>query len=178
MKKGYKKCTCCGEPFDYENLGFTAEIGDDAGKPVCENCWSDDGSDPVATIIWNSQGDRDEFWLGNYSLHGEWDESMRPEVWEYARLVNWQGSGGYRGSYQGKAIAGWVNVIDDWFGTIDGANVEDDLAKFHKKWQEQKETPEFDMIVAFPRTSNVCACGIEVYVREADVDQFKNWLDS
>ena len=179
MKKGYRKCISCGKSFDYESFGFTAEIGDDAGKPVCDECWGDDGGgNGVATIIFSTGGDRDEFFLGNYSLHGEYDESVRPEVWEYARSVKWIASGGYRGNYQGKAPEGWENVIDSWFGTMDAYNVDGDLAKFHEKWENEKKTPDIDVIVGFPRTSNVFSCGIEIYVREGEKDQFLAWLDS
>jgi len=179
MKKGYRKCISCEKSFDYESFGFTAEMGENAGKPVCDECWNDDGGgDAVATIIFSSQGDRDTFHLGSYSLHGEYDESMRPEVWEYARNVKWIASSVYRGSYQGKAPDGWKNVLDSWFGTIDGHNVDGDLEKFQEKWENEKKTPDFDLIVGFPRTSNVCSCGIEIYVKTGDKKQFLAWLNS
>jgi hypothetical protein len=177
MKKGYRKCVCCGNPFDYESFGWAAELGDDEGKPLCDDCYSGDSDDANVVTYYDSYGGVATSHVGTYAVHGEFDESELPELFEYARSLTWCGVG-WRGSYNGKAPDGWANVIDDWFGTIDGYNIDGDLEKLRAKVEDEGDHPDFPMIIAFPRTSNVCACGIEVYVKEKDKAKFKTWIEN
>jgi len=176
MTKGFKKCTSCEKFFDAESFGMSADRGENEGKIICDECFSQDGEEPIANVVYCKDEEREDCTVGENTIQTENDESVRPELWEYARSIIWKSDGGYRGFYEGKTPEGWKKMIDSWFCGFDGHNIEGVLAKFQKSFDSDKKTPDFDMIVSFPRTSNCFSTGIEVFVPEVNKKDFYKWI--
>ena len=147
----------------------------------CWPCIEYDQSEPKATAALCTGGEQYHFRIGQYGItecgDGEvpgalFEEVVRP----YAKSLVWHSTDPWRGYYESHFSDRWTKVIDDWFG-IDGYNVTGKLGRFHQKYKTEKTMPNCDLLVAFPRTSNVCTCGIEVYVRLEDMSIFQAWLE-
>ena len=183
MKK--VKCLVCDQVLNCREEGYLVEIGSHKGKLVCDDCWFDDLAEPIATVILAKDGERYTGKVGNYGFEAEdycgigSGSDFYRLVSEYADSVKWHASDAWRGYYEGKLDGLWTKVLDSWFGTIDAFFHEDDLLdRFHQRWEQGEETPPFDVFVAFPRTSNVCSCGIDVYVPKGKEEEFTKWVKS
>ena len=177
-KKGQRKCFGCGRFFDFESFGFFADAGtEDDGKPICDICYGDDHAEPRATLLfWDGDEDTEKGSIGHYSINAEYFEEL---AYAYALRFGWHSTDGWRGYFGGKDFEDWVKVLDSWFGTIGGHTHGDtELENFHRRWETEKARPDFPVFVAFPLTSNVCSCGIEVYVKKENKEDFAKWLES
>lgn len=183
MTKGQRKCVSCGKFFDFEAFGFFGEVANEyEGKPICDTCRADDFNEPLASVVLASDNEKYTGRIGYYGVEVEdfsgygsgthFDNLVR----DFANLLKWHASGAWRGSYQGEAPTGWERVIDSWFGSVDGHFPETAVKKFHDKWEVEQDLPDFEIFVAFPRTSNVCSTGIEVYVPTGRETDFNKWL--
>lgn len=175
-KAGYKKCISCENFFDFESFGFTVERGDDEGRAICDSCYSDDGSDPLGTLVLvKPDGDKYEAWLGSYALHGDtWGAEV---LEEYAETIVWTSSDAWRGHYDGKAPRGWTRVIDSWFCGFDGHNMNDDMWTLERRLKDNEwDGLPCDILFGFLRTSNVFSTGLEVYIPSSHEEAFKEWL--
>ena len=168
------ECDCCGEVITDEI--HTGELNDD---PLCEECYYHDTAEPAAVLVDCDDGDRWTLRVGSYCI--EWDDGERVDpdsdepVMQLAKSIHWTSTDPWRGYYAFNTPEGWTNVIADWCG-IDGFNLDGDLGDFHEKWQVEKDTPPFHMIVAFPRGSNVCSIIIDIFVEEGNEEAFATWL--
>jgi hypothetical protein len=148
---------------------------------ICGPCLEYEESEPKAVVVLHAE-DKFTFRIGEHAIVETGDDGISEELFDevirpYAIGLSWMPTDAWRGAYIGKFKDGWTKVIDDWFGTIDGHNCDrGDLGKFYELYEVRKEVPEFLLLVCFPRTSNVCACGIECFARKEDVARFKVWL--
>lgn len=161
-------CPVCEEYFNPEQGGTIATLGEHQGWLICERCESSDRSEgtPVYHV---TGGSVDDFVIGSYAVHGEYDESQAGPVYEYAKSIHRVATDAWRGYYTGHAPEGWINVLDDTFSN-DGVIMGDHTDAFRQVWNKAKRAGDFpedlEMLVCFPLTSNVCTCGIEVYLRD------------
>jgi len=148
----------------------------------CYPCLEYDLVEPKATVTLYSAQQDYHFIIGEYLVEEQGDEQLSGELFEqvirpYAQQLIWHSTDPWRGYYGANFNTTWTKVIDSWFCPLDGHNIGDnDLGKFHELYETQKVIPDCNLLVAFPRTSNVFACGIEVYVPNAFIDTFKQWL--
>ena len=191
------RCICCGattaqvlEQYDkyaviegqYLDKGGERVTAIEKEGWICWPCLEMEEVEPKATVFLHANDERYGFRVGSYAIIETGDDEVPGDLFEkvirpYAERLNWHPSDPWRGAYIGSINSGWQKVIDDWFGTMDGHNIGDnDLGKFYEKYEKQKEVPDFSMLVCFPRTSNCCSCGIEVYTPEVFVDSFKEWI--
>lgn len=186
MNKGSRKCVSCDKFFKIEEEGHIVDIQNDYhGKAICEGCYFDDLAEPIATVVLVKDGERYTGKVGHYGFEAEdyygigSGSDFYRLVSEYADSVKWHASDAWRGHYEGKLNGLWIGVLDSWFGTVDGYFHRDALLeKFHQKWEEQEETPPFDLFVAFPRTSNLFSCGIDISIPAGKGREFTRWLNS
>lgn len=153
---------------------------------MCWPCLEMEEMEPQAVLLLYVSEDAGECWQYKFRIGShvitEDEEGLAGDMFEsvvraYAQKLSWRYRDAWRGAYIGDFDGEWVKVIDDWFGTIDGHNCDrGDLGKFYDAHEVTKKPVDFPMLVAFPRTSNVCSCGIEVYVKKEDVNLFKRWL--
>ena len=68
-------------------------------------------------------------------------------------------------------------MIDGWFCGVDGHMSNNDIERFHQRWEVEKDYPEFEMVAVFPRTSNVLTCGLEVFVHTEDLWKYAQWIN-
>ena len=156
---------------------------------MCGACLEYEEAEPAAVVILHgAHGENPDdyhkhiFKIGSHVIINTSDDEMQGDLFEevvkpYVLNLNWHPIAPWRGHYAGKPKDIWVEVIDDWFGTVDGHNCDrGDLGRFYKLYEQQKQMPGFPMMVCFPRTSNVCACGISVFVPRDFLESFKRWL--
>jgi hypothetical protein len=148
---------------------------------ICGPCLEYEEAEPKAVVILHAD-EKFIFHIGQYAIVETGDDEIPRDLFEevvkpYAMSLSWKPTDAWRGAYIGRFKDGWAKVIDDWFGTIDGHNCDrGDLGKFYDLYEVRKDVPEFPLLVSFPRTSNVCACGIECFTRAEDIAKFKSWL--
>lgn len=192
------RCMCCQET--------VAQIRgrDERGYAILDGQWVEEGGDYISAlkdsgwlcswcmeqeheygnrIVYCEDGERSQFLIGEYIIQDLDDSNISGYIFDnvilpYAQGLTYHHTDAWRGHYDGTAFnSSWTKVLDGWFGTIDGHNVGDnDLGKFHEQFQVNQSLPDCPMLVAFPRTSNICACGIEVYVPKPKVGVFEEWL--
>ena len=168
------KCLACEETITkVEKENWDAVEAKDGW--IHQGCRDDDLAEPAVQAFYSEGGEDIIGVKGSYCTD---IYDYAPELEEYLDSVNWKSSDGWHGCYEGKAPQGWENVIDTWFCGFDGHNIEGLTEKFHEKWSENKERPEFPLIVAFPRTSNLFSTGLEVYVPTDNVEDFTAWLEA
>ena len=165
--KDQLKCISCDEVIDNEDNMMTSERGDSEGEPVCDDCFYN--STPFASAARNAEG--------SYHVTEFYNTAICEDtaIAEYFESVKWHSSDGWRGYYEGDAPSGYKQMVDGWFGTVDGHFPQDSIERFHEVWESGiLEELGVDMFMAAPITSNVFACGIEVYVSNDNIDLFKS----
>jgi len=90
---------------------------------------------------------------------------------------HWVPTDPWRGHYECPIPEGWARVIDGWFCGVDGHMSNNDIERFHQRWEVEKDYPEFEMVAVFPRTSNVLTCGLEVFVHTEDLWKYAQWIN-
>jgi len=148
---------------------------------ICHPCLELDEVEPAATIVLHSEGQKFVFAIGKYAIfergEDEIDGSLFEQIRAFAKKLTWHSTDAWRGYYTADFDTNWVRVIDDWYGTIDGHNCDrGDFGRFYTKYEIEKTVPDCQLLVCHCRTSNVCSCGIEVYVPKTNLDTFKEWL--
>lgn len=175
------ECDCCGE----EETGhpYYGELGEQEENPLCETCYYQDTAEPAAIVI-DCPGDDDRFKLrvGSYRIEwddGEWVDPNDPDpVIQLAKSIRWVSTDPWRGYYDFGDLDGFYRAIDTWFCGFDGTNVDGDLALFHQRWDVDKDNPPFQIVVAFPRGSNVMTSIITVWVPLDREEEWRAWLES
>tara|TARA_Y100000034_G_scaffold64814_1_gene78450 strand:- start:134 stop:667 length:534 start_codon:yes stop_codon:yes gene_type:complete len=161
------KCISCEEIIDIES-GCSADRGEHKGEPLCENCYCDDMGEPIVTA---SRGkDKQTYYCGNYTSDADYEDNA---IAEYFDSVKWHSCDAWRGYYKGEAPAGYEQMVDSWFGSVDGYFPDDIVGRFHEAY-ESGELDGIEYFAAFPRTSNVFSSGIEVYIHNQQVDESKS----
>jgi hypothetical protein len=189
------KCASCGEVIkdvcdkysEYKN--YLEEYGDYPenykSEKICPVCEHDDLLEPIGTIVrYDCKNLQEVTKFGHYLIqYGGCgivkldDKCLDDFVREYIKNCVWKSTDGWRGYYRSKVGGEWVKVLDTWFGSIDGYfHGDSHLEKFHKLLEFDENLPDFELYVCYPRTSNVCSCCIEVYVRKDDIEQYKDWI--
>lgn len=167
-------CAYCEKKIKREDA-YPIEFKKGRLRWLCEGCYSDDFAEPIAIVVIYENGERiNKGIIGNYNYYAE-DWSHEDLISEYGHKLLWKSTDSWRGYYQGK-LRGFTCVIDSWFGSVDGYFPDEDVENFHRKIEIEQDYPEFLMVVAFPRTSNVCSCGIEVWVEKGKKREFERWL--
>lgn len=161
------KCICCDEVI--EDVQNWATRGEHEGEPLCDDCAYE--SMDVASAIRDSDY---VYYCGEYTdtVYGE-DEAIS----EYFSSLEWHSTDGWRGYYYGSAPTDYTRMVNSWFGTVDGYFPDSTVELFHDKY-EAGEFDGLDFFIACPRTSNVLSSGIEVFVHNDSVEEFKNILKS
>lgn len=175
------KCSNCGDEISGESDDTTGEneYYDYDGNQICESCDNDDLNN---SIVLYDEGVKIDVWRFG-SCHvaadsGDYDEDCFQDkvVACFVRGTKWVSSDAWRGHYELPVPAGYIRVLDSWFGSLAGYFPDEHTAKFHEKIEVEKCLPQFPLYVVFPRTSNCCSCGIEVYVRKTDTEKYYQWL--
>jgi len=178
-----------GEWIECDGSGRYTAIDKTKQGWMCGPCVEYEEAEPRCVVVLYGEHGEDpddyekfQFKIGEYAIIETGDDEIPCDLFEkiikpYAQSLNWHPSDPWRGHYADNWGDGWVKVIDDWFSTIDGHNCNSgDLGKFYKLYERQKQIPNFSMMVCFPRTSNVCACGISVFVPKIFLESFKKWI--
>ena len=170
-------CANCGKKVNEAEAYPVIFKRDKAGQDwICEECYSDDVNSCIATAVIVEGGEKVNFArIGNYAYECDYDE-YEDLIEEYGKRLKWCSTDSWRGFFTGQPDS-LVKVLDSWFG-IDGHWGSPEVGKFHRKFEIEEDLPEFVMLVTFPRTSNVCACAIEVWVEKEHIEDFRRWLES
>jgi hypothetical protein len=192
--KEYGYCTSCDKRhrvyFDRDEYEY-ANIGTHEGRLMCGEARNYDReyATPVCHI---KDGDRYSYHSGHDLLENDegLDMSQMPKALvEYCRTLHYVRTDGWRGYHAGRAPQGWVSAIDTWFCPQDGHNLDGPADLFQKAWAKAADDrwnewdmgeafKDLEMIVGFPRTSNVFSVGLEVYIRDNDEQRslFARWI--
>jgi hypothetical protein len=178
-------CVSCEKQLDLdEDPCYFVAFGEQKDEPVCEGCYCDDIATPNAVVVRVTEGNRESWRVGSYNIESSEDGEGffdwgpvddKDPLTVYMLGLDWHRTDAWRGYFEGTVPEGWTRVINDWVG-MDGYNLRDDLELFHDHWQTKQETPAFDMIVGFPRGSNVCVQNIEVLVPSDKVGDWESWI--
>ncbi len=178
-----------GEWIDCDGSGRYTPINEDKQGWMCGPCIEYEEAEPNCVVVLYGEHGEDSddyqrytFRIGSHAIIEVDDDEIPGDLFEqvirpYAQQMEWHPSDPWRGHYASNFEHSWIKVIDDWFGTVDGHNCDrGDQGKFYELYGQQKQIPSFPMMVCFPRTSNVCACGISVFVPKLSLADFKSWL--
>jgi hypothetical protein len=162
---------------------YITAIEDSKAGWYCWPCIEYDEAEPRATVVLYADDIVYRFLVGEYAIFETGDDEVPGDLFEqvirpYAKKLAWHPTDPWRGYFESSFNTVWTKVIDDWFCPQDGHNIgANDLGKFHKLYEVEKPRPDCTLLVCFPRTSNLFACGIEVYVPVWAVPIFKRWLE-
>ena len=167
------ECDSCGEKFEEGDFPFQSDYNEDSDKNYCENCYyeADDNIGSIHRLT--TDGEVLKTYLFSYRIHSDNEGS---EEYDYARSLTWKSTDAWRGFYDftDKNISGFKKVKDDWFGSMDGYNLDNEgellQELFNKAEAGEVEGIPFDIIMVFTRTSNVFSTGYEVHIPE-DIDE-------
>jgi hypothetical protein len=172
------KCIACGETMtkkEFENRGTYANRGEYDGKPIHEDCETDDVSEPIASIVHFLDGYKYQASIGEYCVQAfDGDDDL---VREISDGISYHKTDGWRGYYDGETPVGFVKMLDTWFCGFDGHNLNDDdySSQLQKKFNDD-EIPPVELILVFYRTSNAFSMCLNVYVRPKDKVKLIKWL--
>jgi hypothetical protein len=160
------KCISC-EVIENEDYMMASERGETEGQPVCESCFYE--STPFAAASRNKD---ESYHVTEFYNSASCEDDA---ISEYFESVKWIASSAWRGHHEGEAPSGYKQMVDGWFGTVDGHFPDDSIERFHEVWESGiLEELGVDLFMATPITSNVFSCGIEVYVNNNHIDLFKS----
>jgi len=160
-------CISCEEEIENEDYMMPSERGESEGEPVCESCFYE--STPYASAARNTE---ESYHVTEFYNSATYEDDP---IAEYFESLKWISSDAWRGHYEGEAPSGYEQMVDGWFGTVDGHFPTDSIERFHEVWESGTlEELGVDLFMAAPITSNVFACGIEVYVSNDHIDLFKS----
>jgi hypothetical protein len=173
--------------------------GEDEGA-YCWSCIESDNGQPKATAIFAApDGTKLKAVWGDHTIEYQnlkdghpydldWNDEMREfsgVVEALARGTEWVRTDPWRGYFEmpsrvkkkAKGAAEWVKVVNTWSPTLhdSGQRSAIELAKFYKAQREHSELPQ---LWVFARTSNICAMGVEVYVKRDDEEKFREMVEA
>ncbi|MGH9388549.1 MAG: hypothetical protein ACRD1Z_02970 [Vicinamibacteria bacterium] len=207
MSDSKMKCKSCKEPID-ENDGVEFVTNDgpyfpirpkDEG-PYCQGCIQADNSEPVASAVFISEeGKALKAVWGNHTIEHvnlaedypydfDWTDELREisgVVEALARGTEWVRSDPWRGYYEmprrvkkkSEGAAEWIKLVNTWSPTMYDSSRRGAMAlsEFYKAQGEGAEVPQ---LWVFARTSNVCAMGVEVYIKRSDEEKFREMIEA
>ena len=163
------KCFNCETKID-ENNCYSIEWGENEGKTICENCYSD--SEQVGSIVAYLNGEKYNITVTDFTVFS--DDIIPEIIQDLVNTIKWKSTDGWRGFYECTEPTNYEHVVDTWFCGFDGHNLDDNGFLLEKKL-DSEDIPEFDLIVLFLRTSNVFSTGLDVYTK-ADQKEYLDWL--
>ena len=171
--KHITKCISCEEKIneDSDYYNYT-----DEGDIICEDCYDSDLENPV-TII-DNKGDK--YYKGEYVFMDKYGDNYSiPDVLkDYADLVDYKRTDGWRGYYEGKPPIGYKCIENRWFSGFDGHNMNDLMFRFHQIIENCSDILEgFDYFYAILPTSNVFSQNFELYIKENQKEEFLNTIN-
>ena len=169
MKK-QTKCICCEEKIDQDcdYYNYTSE-----DELLCEDCYSDDLNNPIATIIDNQGMKHYKSEYNFMNQEGDFGLDIEHGISEYADSIKYHKTDGWRGYYEGITPKGYKQVKNKWFCGFDGHNMDKFMENLNTIIEDEKEYLEcFDFFISILRTTNVFSQCLEVYVRENQKDEF------
>lgn len=207
MSDSKEKCRSCKEPIDENDAEYVTNDGPffpirpkDEGA-YCQSCIESDNGEPNATAIFIApEGAKLKAVWGEHTIEYvnltededshdfDWTNEMREasEVIEtLARGTEWVSTDPWRGYYEmprrvkkkAKSAAEWVKVANTWSPTIEDRRIGHAM-EFAEFYKAQRETAGVAQLWVFARTSNVCAMGVEVYVKRDDEEKFREMVEA
>ena len=148
-------CANCDQPIVPSEPGFLPFTGDRgtsyAGKPICDNCYDDDLSEPCATIYYNDSDEEPKL-IGSCRNETEGDFT-----------VEWHSTDAWRGYFELKSER-FVELFTD--AILSGHESEKMLKQLHDKLREKLEEHKIEYVRAFCRSSNVFMTSLEIWVEK------------
>ncbi len=162
-KQFTEKCAICDDLIPYseypeDNWCIADEGTSYAGKKVCRSCYEDDLSEPSAVVSYGDDDERD----GSKRIGSCQNETNGDFTVGYIRTDGWRG-------YHVMRSDTYVKVFDDQI--LSGHESEEMLRNFNDFVMNRFDEEGIDYARCFPRTSNVFACGFEIWVKK-DMNQF------
>ncbi len=158
-----EKCPICDEyikdsEYPEDNWAIADEGTSYAGKKVCRTCYEDDLSEPSAVVSYGDDDERD----GSKRIGACQNETEGDFTVGYIRTDGWRG-------YHVMKSDKYVKVFDDCI--LSGHESEAMLKELNDFVLKRFDEEGVHYARCFPRTSNVFACGFEIWVQK-DMDQF------
>lgn len=160
-------------------LDYMVPIGEDIseGDPMCYGCEQDIMERPDGTVvIHRPSGEKFKFSYSSgiaLDIDYQYDELTPAEKALMEGIVagtHYVQTDAWRGYYEIPEQAdGWVKVIDGWHSTM----VKTDASEKINALGELSEDLGIPIAKAFTTTSNICSTGVTVYIRESDIEEFK-----
>ncbi len=158
------KCAVCGELVG--EYSYTGDEGTScAGKTICETCYDEDLAEPEAKIYRGTDPDGD----AEVQMIG----SCRNETGGDFEVV-WHSTDAWRGYYE-MTSKKYVRVFSDTI--LSGDSSEKELKKLYDEILRQLGEAKIDTARCFPRTSNVFACGLEIWVEKKRAKRAQTIVD-
>jgi hypothetical protein len=161
-----EKCPCCGEliedsEYPEDNWRVADEGTGYTGKKICRSCYDDDLSEPCAVIEY-CKGDGTELAPDGHARIGCVQNETEGEF-----TVKYTSTDAWRGYYS-MVSDKYVKVFDDCI--LSGHESEAMLKELSDFVLKRFDEEGIHYARCFPRTSNLFACGFEIWVQK-DVDQ-------
>ena len=171
------KCISCEEKINVDVDYYNHTQDNDL---LCEDCFSDDLDNPIATII-NKDGMK--HYKSEYNFmneHGDFGlDTCFNGISEYVESIKYHKTDGWRGYYEGITPKGYKRVKNKWFCGFDGTNMDDFMEKLHNIMTDEKEYLQcYNYFVSILRTTNVFSQCLEVYVKDNEKDDFINAINN
>jgi hypothetical protein len=161
------KCISCEVEIENEDYAMSSERGETEGQPVCESCFHE--STPFASAGRNRE---ESYHVTEFYNSAAYEDAS---ISEYFESIKWISSDAWRGYYEGKTPKGYTQMVDGWFGAVDGHFPNDSIERFHEIWESGiLEGMGIDLFMSSLTTSNLFSNGIEVYVSNDHIDLFKS----
>lgn len=173
------KCAGCADDINTEQDLFYGS--ENNGNTYCPSCYEADLRDASTVMLTGPDYERDadnepiRILVGDWFIEDRWAEPFTDLGIKRAYIH----TDGWRG-YHETRIDGWTEVLSGWTTGGWGDPISDRKQPFNE-WAESlftgENVPPVNVAVITDPTSNVFSTAIGVFVPDADVDTFTEWLN-
>jgi hypothetical protein len=184
------KCECCeGKiPIDeWENTGCFSDDWALKDRALCEDCYNCD-EDSLIDIICLDKDGIHAFHIGEDHAYGDGDSDPDLEMVDFVRgcSLHWESTDLWRGSFNTASVEGFDLIASGWITGLpdschgEKARLNDWLEKIQNEAKQSKfgDSYNFQLYFIISQTSNVCAQGLDIYVKTSEKDLFESWLQT
>lgn len=162
-------CPICNEPLD-ENSDRWSNVREEM---VCESCMETEGS--YTSTLWLIEpGEVTKVYVNDLEVMGEYGDHLDDPVIRrtFTHTDAWRG-------YYTTTVENYVEVETGWT-TGDWGDYMGARKRTFNEWAQALIEQDIEcpvrMALAFDLTSNVFSTAVTVYVHQADVDAFREWM--
>jgi hypothetical protein len=172
------QCANCSDDIDTENDVFYGS--EHNGETYCQSCHHEDLNNASIITLFGPDYERQtegpvRIFVGNWFVEDCWaDPYSELDVQRtYIRTNGWRG-------YHETRISGWTEVLSGWTTGGWGDPTSDRKQPFNVWAQDLFDgtyVPPVNVALITDPTSNVFSTAIGVWVADADVDTFNEWIN-